>query len=272
MASILPWFSDFWFFVIIGIILIIIYYFIPKELKISINKFLSGYLFWIIIFIVLIYGWSRWGYVRDHDFPAGWRYAAFLCIFGGMIYLAVNNWLYEHRYNSTHFSSNGCSGSCSLRYDIGKWTIFYLGTSGTSDWKGLVIPWYFPQKICVVPKDSWDFNGSDQISITQTYKKDIKYLPPKARHKIEQDKRTFFARNNAEIYFGVFSEKLMTDDPKYSEISAEMEETNAAYDKLEEEFDNVTGNSERYAGHIRRMKKTYADDYSRQQPRQAEEQ
>jgi len=156
-------------------------------------------------------------------------------------------------------------GSCALHYDVGKYTIWYLGTSGkfSISSEGIVIPWPFAQKIAITPKVSWDFNGDIPISITQVFKVNLGRLPPKLKKLIERDSKTYFARDS--IYFGLFSEPLRTENPSLNEFEDELERKHAKYNTMEEDFDDVATNKEKYAGHARRIKMLSKNDEPRRQ-------
>lgn len=208
---------DWLFFSLSFLVSLIIYYYLPDEAKSSIKKFLSAYGFYIGIFIAWLYFRGRWGLVIDDPerWPADMNYATFIFAFVFGLYQIARLWLYENRYKTTQFICNNLSGSCYRRQDIGDWTIFFLGTSGASD-NHFVIPWPLPEKIVVVPKNSWDFLGSQMVSTAQVFKRDeylgVYELPEEVSHFLETDQFARFAKSK--VYFGIYSEQLRTEDPE----------------------------------------------------------
>jgi hypothetical protein len=70
----------------------------------------------------------------------------------------------------------------------------------------------------IAPKISWNNIGNQIFCRTKLEHVDLEDLPPHVRHFVEKDTFAKIARD--EIYFGIFSEALCTQDPKYDEISA----------------------------------------------------
>jgi hypothetical protein len=206
-----------YFFVLL--IVLIIYLSSEDETKSSIKRFVMANWMWILLIGMMIYGWNRWGLVADHETIANMKWALFLALSIGAVYLIATNWLFELKYHTVPFQANGVYGSCSRYYDVGKYTIFYLGTTGRSLYSGFMINWNFAERICIVPKVSWDFNGEGIVSIAQVSKYMLEQLPSyKVKRSIENDSLTWFARD--EIYYGEFSEALRTEDPSVDEIES----------------------------------------------------
>lgn len=236
------------------LILLIIYISSGTQTKVWFRKILIRYWFFLLIFGFLIYGWDKWGIVSEHEWIANMKYALFLGISFFMFYMVGRNWIYEFRYNTANMVANGIHGSCALHYDAGNYTIWYLGTTGrfSVDSEGIVFPFPFPNKIAITPKVSWDINGDNYVSITQVMKVDINEIPNKLKEIIVKDKKTIFARDN--VFFGIVSEKIRTDEPKWDELENELKQVNAKYNTLAENFHDVTTSEERYVGHARRVK------------------
>lgn len=201
------------------LIVLIVYLSSGDEFKASIKKFVLANFIWILLIGMMIYGWNKWGIVAEHETVANMKWALFLAIAIGGAYLMIKNWLYELKYNTIPFQANGVYGSCSRYYDVGKYTIFYLGTTGRSLYSGFMINWNWAERLCVVPKVSWDFNGDGIVSTAQVSKYMLEQLPSaKARRSIEHDFLTMFARDD--IYYGEFSEALRTEDPSVDELES----------------------------------------------------
>lgn len=247
-------------YLLVFLIILIIYLSSGSRTKNTISNFIVSNILMIIIVGIMIYGWNKWGIVADHENIANMNYSLFLGITLFMLYEIGNNFLAVFRNNTTPFVANGVHGSCALHYDVGIWTVWYLGTTGrfSIDSDGFVFPWPFPNKIAITPKVSWDYNGDNPVSITQVFKTDINRLPVRLKKIIKKDSKTVFARGN--VYFGIVSEKLRTDNPKWDELQQGIEETNSKYGTLEEQFDDVSTNTEKYEGHVRRTKILSRDD------------
>jgi hypothetical protein len=253
---------DFWVILLLLIALGLFLWLLSK-LGVPIKKlFKPTYIVILILIIVLIWGWDRWGVVADHPSVSQMKWALFMIIFFGMLYLIGSNFVYEFRYNTTSFVGNGVHGSCALQYDMGKYTVFYLGTCGRFgiNSEGLTFPWPFPNRIAICPRKTWDYNGSNPVSITQFQRVNLGELPALAgiKKQIEKDWTTIFARDN--IFFGIFNERLKVDNPSYDELEKEMKRTNAEYNTMEEDFDDVTSNKEKYSTHTRTIRKLNKDE------------
>jgi hypothetical protein len=233
------------------LIVFIIYLVSGRKTKNTIGNFVVSHIVIIILIGIMIYGWKKWGIVLDHSWIAEMNYSLFMGLGLFLLYEVGSNFLAVFRNNTTPFVANGVHGSCAIHYDIGMWTIWYLGTTGrfAIDSEGFVFPWPFPNKIAITPKVSWDFNGDSPVSITQVFKTDLNRLHPLLKRQIKKDSKTIFARG--EIYFGIVSEKLRTDNPKLNELQNQIEQVNAKYNTLEESFDDVAVNSEKYEQHVR---------------------
>jgi len=237
MAQILSFMPDWALFLTIFLICLILYFTLVRdeETKTRVKRFLFDYGIWIVALIVLIYGWNRWGTVAESDIGE-MRYALFIVLLAGDLYLLATNFLYRERYHSIFFQADGVSGSCNLYYDAGDYTIFYLGTSGKSDFAGFVFPWYFPQRIVVIPRDSWQFNGNNIVTFIKVKRQDpIHDVPEAALEIIERDGRTTFARD--EIYFGILSEETILREPDQAELIKKIEDLEARNNELSSMLD-----------------------------------
>jgi hypothetical protein len=266
------WFIDnIFIYLFVLLIVFIIYLASGTATKRKMGSFIINNI--VVIFLVglVVFGWDRWGTVADHEWLATMRWAVFMPIELFIFYEMGSNFLAVFRNNTTHFVANGVHGSCALHYDIGRWTIWYLGTTGsfTIDSDGVVFPWPFPNKIAITPKVSWDFNGDSPISITQVFKTDLNRIHPRLKRAIVKDSKTIFARGD--IYFGIVSEKLRTDNPKWDDLQQDIEQKNAKYNTLEDSFDDVATNTEKYEGHVRRVKIMQKDDGVSRRPVQSGE-
>lgn len=253
---------DLWVILLFLIFLGLSLWFLSK-LGVPIKKlFKFKYIIILILILILAYGWDRWGVVADHPSMANMKWALFIVILFGDLYLIGSNFIYEFRYNTTPFVANGTWGSCALHFDMGKYTVWYLGTCGKFgiNSEGWSFPWPFPNKIAITPRVGWNFNGELPVSVTQVHKVELGNLPALARIKkqIGKDWTTMFARDN--IFFGIVDEKLKVDNPKWEELQQELERTNAEYNKLEENFDDVTTNEEKYSAHTRTIRKLTKDE------------
>lgn len=210
-----------WVIILIALVaaLLIYKYLLPDDLKPKIKAFLSKYGFVIIIVILWLYYRKRWGFIYEDPsrWPANMYYATFLAALLIGIYVVVMLEMYRERYHTYGFISNNVCGSCSRRLDIGKFTVFFIGTSGRSD-DHIVLPFPIPQKIVVVPKVSWDFVGSHIVAMSQVFKRDLSDIPPAVRHFLETD--TFAKLAKDEIYYGLWTEKMRAVNPKVNEIEA----------------------------------------------------
>jgi len=225
MSSLIPHIPDPLFFLGILFLGFCVYRFVlDDDMKANFRILLSRYWFWILLIVVGIYGWRRWGIVADHPNIAEMNFTLFLVFFFALLYFGGKNFLYEQRYNTNYFIADGIYGSCALRYDVGKYTVFYLGTSGKSDYKSFALPWGIAQRIAIVPKISLHHIGNCVISTAQVFKYDLAQIDQQARRLIEADGRTWLARD--EIYYGEFSEKLRTEDPSVSEIESRITDVN----------------------------------------------
>ena len=245
-GSILSFMPDSIFFILIALALVLLYSLLPDDVKSITKKFLKQYGIFIILFLFWLYFKSKWGFVYTdpNRWPANMRYATFIAFFVLMIY-GMGSWLlYKERYFSTHFICNNIAGSCVRRHDIGDWTIFYIGGSGSSDEK-MVFPFPFAQKIVVVPKDSWKHVGSHMVSDCQVRKVDKTEsnplgeddnritalgLPEDITDFLEKD--TFGKRALDEVYIGYVSEEFKTDNPGVVKLEEDLRKKDARIAEL----------------------------------------
>jgi hypothetical protein len=222
---------DWLLFGLIFFIFLIMYFIVIKdeETKNAIKRFLLNYGIYILAIVVVIYGWNKWGIVADHDIGQ-MKWALFIVVLGLDLYFIASNLLYRERYNTIPFQANGVYGSVALYYNVGKYTIFYLGTSGKSDFAGIVLPWYFPQKICIVPKTSWQFNGNAIICYIKVSKDNYFEVPEIVKNTIEGDSRTMFARD--EIYYGELRNKILIEDQQMAEMDKKLKDSNSRINEL----------------------------------------
>lgn len=229
--AIISWLPDYVVFILIGLIVFIIYYLLPEEIKVPVKKFVGNYGFYIVLLLAWLYLRTVMGLVSESpdSFPANLNRATFFILLALLLYQLVSYFLFEQRYFTTHFVCNNLSGSCARRQDVGDWTIFYLGTSGTSDEK-IIVPWPIPQRIVVVPKCAWDFLGNQMVAQSLVSKTDILQLPEDVAHFIETD--TFGKMRKEEIYMGYWSEKLRTEDPRVDDYESNYKKLNSRINEL----------------------------------------
>lgn len=245
MSRLISFVPDWMLFLSVLIIGIIIFLYLEEESKETVKLFFLRYGLYLFVICLLIYGWNRWGVVADHD-VGQMKYALFIGLATLITYFAGVNYLYREQTLTTSFQANGVAGSCSIYYDLGDYTIFYLGTSGKSDFEGFVLPWYFPKRIVVVPKNSWALNGNNLVSTTQVSKCDsLLALPEYVMKKLEADSRTYFARS--EVYYGLFCEELKTEDPDYHKIESQLLKLQRRNNELSEMLDNKLRNFKEFA-------------------------
>ena len=161
-SRIVPFLPDGVFFLLCGILAVIVYYYLPDEAKKGVKNFIIGYGFWIVMLIFVLYYKNKWGLVRENSWPGEIHQVYAIA---GLVILVVwgaTSWLYEQRYKTHHLIADNISGSCHRYEEIQStitditWVVFFLGTSGSSD-KNFVIPWPWCQEILVVPKTAFPF-------------------------------------------------------------------------------------------------------------------
>ena len=222
--------------IVIGII---IYSFLPEETKKVTKSVLKKYGFWIILIVILWYGWTRWGVVADYDWIANMKYAQFIFLLCALLYWGVSSFLYEMRYNTIHLIADNIHGSCHRYQEISNlgpgvnWVIFFLDGSGTSDDR-LVIPWPFARRLVIVPKVACQFIGNQILIKSQLSKLEWNSpeIPEDVADFIEKD--TFARWCKEEIYIGYFSIEIKATDPKYSEVELMSRKKDARINELKE--------------------------------------
>jgi len=212
--------------IFIGLILVGLMFWGLFKIGVPLRRiFKPFYVILIVLIVTAIYGWNRWGIVADHD-VGQMRWVVFVGLLTLLFYSAVTNYFYRERYKAPQFQAHGLSGSCSKAFDIGDYTIFYLGTAGgLSHREGNYIPIPMCQKICILPKEGWDMNSYNFFSDVVVEKIDtLDQLHPRLKSEILGDGTTLLARD--EVYFGVYAEPVLTENPKLHEVVEKMKATN----------------------------------------------
>lgn len=231
MGSIISFIPDPLFFIACIVLALILYRFLPDDVKPTIKNAIKTYGIYIVLIIMWIYFKKKWGLVGDDltRWPANIYYATFI------VFLILGIWhlgrllLYEQRYYTDMFICNGVAGSCARRQDIGDWTVFAIGTSGSSDEK-FVLPFPSPQKIVVVPKDAWQYVGSNMVCTTEVFSCDILDIPEDVAHYIQT--QPMLKGKLDKIYFGIWSEELRTNDPDVDVIESNFKKANSRINEL----------------------------------------
>ena len=169
--SLIPCLPDWLFFLLCILLAIIIYFYLPTEIKKGVNKILVRFGFYIFLFIVWLFWRTRTTLIYQSPdlWPAYMNRATFWVLFIAFCYFALKSWLYEFRYYTNHFVCDNIHGSCHRFQEIGNpgggennWVVFFLGGAGPSD-ENFVFPWPWTKKIIVVPKSACQFLGNQII-------------------------------------------------------------------------------------------------------------
>jgi hypothetical protein len=257
-TRIVSFIPDWVLFVSVGIALFIVYnYILPDDSKAGVKRVLrtyAGYLFFIVLWIIFR---NKWGIVADNEFWGQMRVVTLLCIFGVLGFFAFSNWLFEWRYYSRHLVANNLQGACHRFEKRGHWIIFFLDGAGEGPTEKMIFPWPFPKRLLVAHESTVEYKGGQIVVNAQVKKVSLGSinLPPKINQFIEGDTFARWAKDN--VYFGLVSEELRVSNPSWDKIEEELNTVSAKYNKLQQQFDDVTGESERYGGHIRRMKSIF---------------
>lgn len=236
-------------YLLILLVIVVIYLFGGEEVKRTIKIFFIRTWFVLVIIGILIYGWNRWGIIADREIGQ-MKTALFWALEIGLLYLVGKNWLYELRYETIPFQAQGIYGSCSRYYAVGRFTVFYLGTTGKSYSKGFMLNWNFPNKIVVIPTSLWAFNGEGIYSRVVVSKRMIEQIPSeKIRTAITSDSLTWFARE--EIYMGLYADKELTDRPFLEDIESRIQDF-AITDTIQKEM--IEGKNTTMKKHITDIK------------------
>jgi uncharacterized membrane protein len=242
-----PWGHDFLTLFVIFILLIAIDLFVlPDEAKRTVHKFVAAYGIYIIFFVIWLVFRKRWG--RIYEVPGRWPamhyWVTFILAFILLLYWLVLYFFYKQRYLTYHAIANNRSGSCAYYTNKGDWTIFKIGTSGRTD-KKIVIPNPVPQEIWVVPRCAWRKLGGQFIIESQIIRKDELDMPPEVREAIEEDPLASMKKGN--IYFGLWSQKIRAEDPRYDELENKLTK---AHDRINELQDMLKGKLKNVKGFI----------------------
>lgn len=228
---IIPWLPDYLLFLFVFIVALVIYYYLPDELKSGIRRFVVGYGFYIVLFLLWLYYRNQWGVVADYEFWGQMKYATFLTALVLGLYLGFKMWLFEFRYYTNQAIANNDHGSCHRYHEIGDWAILFIGGSGTSDEK-FVFPWPWVKKIWVVPKVAVQFVGNQIFVRSQIDKVDLFDVPglEEVAEFIGND--PFGRWCKEKIYFGLWDEQVKATNPKYAEIESINKKLNARVNEL----------------------------------------
>lgn len=236
--AILGFIPDWMFFLAGGILIYIIYYYLPDDTKTDVRWFLANYGIYVLAILVWLYWHSKTGAI--YEFPSKWpanmNRATFFVSFAIILYVLVKSWLYEFRYYTYHFVADNISGSCHRYHEIGNvgepesnWAIFFLGGSGGSDEK-FVFPWPWVKKIVVVPKSSVQFLGNQIVAFSQVDKVNIDELPEDVADYIEKD--PFGRWKKEEVYFGLWDISVKAKNPKFQDIENQIKKQDNTINKL----------------------------------------
>lgn len=238
--AILSFMPDYLFFIIIGILLIILYRFMPDDIKDGIKKITINYGVYIIILLFWLYFRTKWGYVYENPekWPGNWMYATFIASFALLLFQSAKWLMYEQRYFTRAVVANNLSGSCNRYQEIGDWIVLFVGTTGSSTEK-LVLPFPIPQKLIVVPKVACDYIGEHIVVKSQVFLRSVFDLPEDVCHFIETDTFARLAINN--IYFGLWDEELRTSNPDAKEIESNLVKLNKRVNELTKMLDGKLG-------------------------------
>lgn len=230
-TRIIPWVSDWVLFLFIAIIAIIVYSYLPSEIKQTTKEFLKKYGIYIAIFLAWLYFRNKWGFVYEfpEKWPADMRRATFFAVFALMLFQLAKWLMYEQRYYTRAFVSNGVSGSCNRFQEVGDWIVFFIGTTGSSTEK-LVIPFPIPQKIVVAPRVAVDYLGEPIVCKSLVSKVDVTDLPEEVRDFIEKDTFGRIAKEN--VWFGIWDQEIRTSNPRYDEIELLLKKYNSRVNEL----------------------------------------
>jgi len=240
-----PWGYDFLTLGVIFIILLLIYFLVlPEDTRRLLNRFLTKFGIYIVLFVIWLVFRKRWG--KIYEVPGRWPamhyWVTFLVVLILVIYWLVTLFLYKQRYLTYHAIANNRSGSCAYYFHKGDYTILLIGTSGRTDEK-IVIPNPVPQEIWVIPRCAWRKIGGQMLLESQIVRKDFIDMPPEVREAIEEHPLASVRKNK--IYYGLWSQKTRASDPKYNEIEQKLTEAyariNELQDMLKAKLKNVKG-------------------------------
>lgn len=247
--SLIPYIPDWLLFSLSAVFLFFVYYYLPEDVKDPIKKGLKSYGIYIVLILFWLYFRNKWGFVSEHEWIGGMKYATFLIFLVGILYFATKSWLYEQRYYTNQLICDNISGSVHRYQEIGSigsrdnWVVFFLGTSGTSD-ERFVVPWPWAKKLIVVPKVACEFIGNQIFVRSQVAKADILELPEEVAHFIEHD--TFGRWCKDEIYFGLWSIRAKASDPKFEELESTMKKTNSRINELKAMLEGKLTSTKRF--------------------------
>lgn len=228
-GTIIPFLPDWLAVVLIIAIAIIIYIFLPPELKDTTRKYAKKYGFFVLIFLIWLYYRKRFGFIYENPtrWPAGMLYGDFMFGLALLLWFSVKSWLYEQRYYTYSFISDNISGSCKRYQEIGSltpgitWIILFIGTSGSSD-ERFVFPWPWAKKLVIVPKCACQFIGNHIIATSQVSRvlelDNPLEIPEEIKHFLDTDPFAKWCKD--EVYFGMWDIKIKSTNPKYEEVEA----------------------------------------------------
>jgi hypothetical protein len=223
-----------------AIALFVIYVYLPDQIKSAVKGVFLNYGFYIFLIVLVIYGWNKWGYVRDYPNLADMHYALFLAISLALLYFAVSSWLFKERYYTNHVIADNVSGSCNRIQEIEGtdgliWVVCFLGTSGSSDEK-FVVPWPWCQKILVAPKMCCEFVGNQLLVKAQCPKVDLYDTDENVCSFIKNDPFGRWCQD--EIFMGIAPAEVRTLFPNYRKLEQIIKKQN---DRINEQDDMLKG-------------------------------
>jgi len=222
------------FFLIVGGLSLIIYFYLPEDMRKSIKNFLKNFGFYIFLALCYFYFKDKWGMVRDNEWPGGISQASFVIGFILLMYWGVKSWMYEQRYYTNHLISDNVSGSCHRYQEIEAtdgmtWIAFFLGTSGSSDEK-FVFPWPWSKKVLFAPKICCEFLGNQILVKAQTPKVDVLDLDENLSFFVEND--TFGRWCLEDLYCGIAPVSVKLEFPEYRTLENVIKKQNNRINEL----------------------------------------
>jgi hypothetical protein len=233
-----------WLVFVLGfIILLVIYYYLPDDIKTAIKKFLRSYGIYIIFFLIWIYWHSQTGTIAEspEKWPADLNRASFFVGLGLILFVAFRNWLYEFRFYTHQFIGDNIHGSCHRYEAIGNvggkqsknpWVVAFLGGSGLSD-ESWVMPWPFIKKIAVFPLSTFELRGNQMIShakFEMVTSEELLELDEDVSEFIKNDTFGKWAKDN--VWVGYASINKLASDPNYNDLKEELKKKNARITEL----------------------------------------